>query len=287
MSGPAAGHAPGGDGLARFSLNQMTVRQWPVPEAVSGCAAAGVRGIGLWREPVADYGLERTARLVRDAGLAVTSLCRGGFFTAAGPAGRAAALAGNRAAVDEAAALGAGVLVLVCGGLPDGSRDLDGARARVTDSLAELVPYAAERGVRLAVEPLHPMFCSDRCVVSSLGQALDIAAGFPAEQVGVVIDAYHVWWDPDLYRQIARAGADGRIFAFQVCDWVTPLPAGVLTGRGMIGDGCIDLRRLHRAVGAAGYRGPVEVEIFSEQLWAMPGAEVLKLALDRYLSHVA
>jgi sugar phosphate isomerase/epimerase len=279
---------PAGPGaLTRFSLNQMTIRQWSVPEVADGCAAAGVRSVGLWREPVADYGLERSARLFRDAGLTVTSLCRGGFFTTADAAGQMAALDDNRAAVDEAATLGTSVLALVCGGLPETSRDLDGARARVTDSLAELVPYAAERHVRLAVEPLHPMFCSDRCVVSSLGQALDITANFPADQVSVMVDAYHIWWDPALYEQVARAGAERRIAAFQVSDWVTPLPAGVLTGRGMIGDGCIDLRRLRRAVDAAGYASPVEVEIFNERLWAMPGRDVLRLTLDRYAEHVA
>ena len=287
MTGGAASRPAGRDALARFSLNQMTIKQWSVPEVADGCAAVGVRSVGVWREPVADYGLERSARLFRDAGLTVTSLCRGGFFTTADPAGRAASLDDNRAAVDEAAALGTGVLVLVCGGLPEDSRDLDGARARVTESLAELVPYAAERHVRLAVEPLHPMFCSDRCVVSSLGQALDIAATFPADQVGVVVDAYHIWWDPALYQQVARAGAEHRIAAFQVCDWVTPLPAGVLTGRGMIGDGCIDLRRLRHAVDATGYAGPVEVEIFNERLWAMPGPDALRLTLDRYAEHVA
>lgn len=287
MTGPDPGERAHGDLLARFSLNQMTIRQWSMPEVADGCAAAGVRAVGLWREPVAGYGLERSARLLRDAGLTVSSLCRGGFLTPADPVGRKAALDDNRAAIDEAAALGTGVLVLVCGGLPDASRDVDGARARVTDCLAELAPYAAERRVRLAVEPLHPMFCSDRCVVSAIGQALDIAAPFPADQVGVVVDAYHVWWDPAVYQQVARAGAERRIAAFQVCDWVTPLPEGVLNGRGMIGDGCIELRRLRRAVDAAGYDGPVEVEIFNERLWAMPGRDVLRLALDRYAEHVA
>jgi sugar phosphate isomerase/epimerase len=276
-----------GDAPPRLSLNQMTTRDWSVKEAAEGCAAAGITGIGLWREHVADYGLRRSAKLVRDAGLTVTSLCRGGFFTAAGEGALAAAAASNRAAVDEAAALGAEVLALVAGGLPEGSSDLGAARARAADALARLVPYAAERGVRLAIEPLHPMFCSDRCVVSSLGQALDIASAFPAERVGVVVDAYHVWWDPALYQQIARAGAEGRIHAFQVCDWVTPLPAGVLTGRGMIGDGCIDLRRLRGAVDAAGFAGHIEVEIFNEALWALPGADILELVVTRFRDHVA
>lgn len=268
-------------GAQRFSLNQWTTRYWPLDDAVAGCAAAGVRGIGLWREPVAAYGLRRAAALLRDAGLTVTSLCRGGFFTGED---RTAVLADNRRAIDEAATLGTSVLILVSGGLPDGSRDIGTARARVSDTLSELAPYAAERGVRLAIEPMHPMFCSDRCVVTTLDQALDLAAPFPAAQVGVVVDTYHLWWDPGVYPAIARAGE--RIAAFQVSDWITPLPAGVLTGRGMMGDGHIDLRALREAVDAAGYDGPIEVEIFNEDLWARPGAQVLAQCLARYAEHV-
>ncbi|RLV08864.1 sugar phosphate isomerase [Streptomyces griseocarneus] len=277
MTGPA-----GGTDLARFSLNQQTVRQWSLPELVAGCAAAGVRWVGLWREPVRAYGTEAAARLVRGAGLSVSSLCRGGFLTAEDAAGRAAALADNRAAVREAAALGTGTLVLVSGGLPPGSRDLRGARERIADALAELGPYAADHGVRLAVEPLHPMYAADRCVVSTLRQALDLAERFPAEQVGVVADSYHLWWDDALDGQLARAGAAGRIAACQLADWVTPLPEGVLLGRGQLGDGCVDLRAFLARTDAAGYRGPVEVEIFNPALWARDGAAVLTEVLDRY-----
>lgn len=276
---------PPAGSLARFSFNTATAPRWPLPEAVQGCVAAGVPGIGLWREPVAEYGLARAAKLVRDAGLAVTSLCRGGFFTAADPVARAAALDGNRRAIEEAATLGAPVLVLVSGGLPDGGRDIDGARRRVADAVAQLAPEAREAGVHLAIEPLHPMFASDRCVISTLGQALDVAETCDAGSVGVVVDAYHIWWDDQVYAQIVRAA--GRIASFQVCDWVTPLPAGVLLGRGMMGDGCIELRRLRQAVDAAGYAGPIEVEIFSEELSALPGADVLALSVERYLRHVA
>ncbi len=270
---------------SRLSLNQATTKYWPLEDVVAASAAGGLEWIGLWREPVQDYGVERSAKLVADAGLRVSSLCRGGFFTATDSAGRERSLDDNRRAVDEAAALGTEVLVLVSGGLPEGSRDLDGTRAMVRDGLAELAPYAGERGVRLAVEPLHPMFCSDRCVVSSLSGALDLAEQFPVEQVGVVVDAYHVWWDADVYRQIARAGR--RIASYQVCDWVVPLPADVLLGRGMVGDGAIELRRLREACDAAGYDGPIEVEIFNESLWNSPGQDVLDTCLARYAEHVA
>lgn len=273
--------------LARLSINQETVKQWSLPELAAGCVVAGISKVGLWRAPVQEYGVERAARLMRDSGLAVTSLCRGGFFTAVDAGERAAALDDNRAAIDEAATLGTRTLVLVSGGLPAGDRDIAAARERVADALAVLAPYAGERGVRLAIEPLHPMFASDRCVVSTLGQALDIAERFPAEQVGVVVDTYHLWWDDLAPAHIARAGAAGRIACFQVADWITPLPEGALLGRGQLGDGCIDLRGWRRRVEAAGYDGPVEVEIFNPALWVRDGADVVAELAERYVRHVS
>ncbi|MEV6743585.1 sugar phosphate isomerase/epimerase family protein [Streptomyces sp. NPDC088394] len=269
----------------RLSINQETIKQWSLPELAEGCAKAGIDKVGLWRAPVQSYGVERTARLLADSGLSVTSLCRGGFFTALDPAERARALDDNRAALDEAAALSTDTLVLVSGGLPEGSKDLHGARERIADALAELAPYAAERGVRLAIEPLHPMFASDRCVVSTLSQALDIAERFPADQVGVVVDTYHIWWDDQAPAQIARAGAGGRIHSFQLADWITPLPAGVLLGRGQLGDGAVDFRSFRSLVEATGFDGPIEVEIFNEALWARDGAEVLAEVAARYAEH--
>lgn len=274
-------------GLERFSINQMTVKQLSMPELVAGCVELGIPGVGLWREPVAAYGLDATAKLIRDAGLTVTTLCRGGFFTAIDEAERTAALADNRKAIDEAATLGTDTLVLVSGGLPSGSKDLHGARERIADALSELGPYAASNGVRLAIEPLHPMFASDRCVVSTLSQALDIAERFPAEQVGVTVDTYHIWWDDTAPAAIARAGASGRIHTFQLADWITPLPQGVLTGRGQIGDGAIDMREWKGYVEAAGYAGPIEVELFNDDLWAGGGRELLAETARRFVEHAA
>ncbi|MEU1331719.1 sugar phosphate isomerase/epimerase family protein [Streptomyces sp. NPDC005865] len=271
--------------LSRLSINQETVKQWSLPELAEGCAKEGIDAVGLWRAPVQEYGVERAARLMRDAGLTVTSLCRGGFLTDPDGAPRARALDDNRAALDEAAALGTDTLVLVSGGLPHGSRDLAGARERVADALAVLGPYAEERRVRLAIEPLHPMFAADRCVVSTLGQALDLAERFPARQVGVVVDTYHVWWDDRAPEEIARAGRGGRLLAFQLADWITPLPAGVLLGRGQLGDGSIDFRAWRARVDAAGYRGRIEVEIFNEALWAREGSAALKETAERFRAH--
>lgn len=271
--------------LSRFSINQMTVKQLSLPELVESCGQLGVPNIGLWREPVQAHGLEATAKLVRDAGLTVTTLCRGGFLTAIDPDERARALDDNRRAVDEAATLGTDTLVLVSGGLPAGSKDLHGARERIADALAVLGPYAEDHGVKLAIEPLHPMFASDRCVVSTLAQALDLAERFPARQVGVTVDTYHIWWDDNAPAQIARAGAGGRIHTFQLADWITPLPEGVLNGRGQIGDGSIDMREWKGYVEAAGYTGAIEVELFNDQLWARDGRELLAETAARFVEH--
>nr|WP_256961948.1 sugar phosphate isomerase/epimerase family protein [Streptomyces sp. NRRL B-24572] len=264
--------------LDRFGINQMTVRQLALPELVEHCLRLGVPGIGLWREPVREYGVEAAAALVRDAGLTVTTLCRGGFFTTDGWE------AENRAAIDEAVALGTDTLVLVSGGLTPAYPDLPSARARITEAIGALAPYAGERGIRLAIEPLHPMYASDRCAVSTLDQALEIAERFPAEQVGVTVDTYHLWWDDRAPAAVERAGATGRIHSFQLADWTTPLPAGVLNGRGQLGTGAIDLRAWADLVEKAGYTGPVEVELFNDELWARDGVEVLEETLEAFLA---
>lgn len=266
---------------APLSLNQATIRGWSAREAIEGCARHGIAWIGLWRDPVAELGLETTARLLREHDLRVSSLCRGGFFPAATAAEREARIDDNRRAIDEAAALGTDVLVLVCGGIV--GRDLSGSRRMVEDGIAALLPYAHERGVRLAIEPLHPMFAGDRSVICDLGQAFALAVQLGSRDVGVAVDVYHVWWDPRVHELIDR-GRD-KIFGFHVNDWLAP-PPDVLLGRGMMGDGCIDLHGLYRAVGAAGYAGPVEVEIFNEALWQRPGDEVLTEMCERYRDHV-
>jgi len=269
-------------GGGRLSLNQMTVPGWTVQQAVDGCARHGIRHIGLWREKVAERGVAASARAARDAGVAVSSLCRGGFFPAGTAAERRRRIEDNRRAIEEARGLGTDTLVLVCGPAPD--RDLDGARRVVEDAVAELVPYAAEHGVRLAIEPLHPMFAADRSVVNTLAQAAAIAERHPPDRVGVLVDAYHVWWDPAVDAEIARCGR--RVFGFHISDWIVPLPDS-LYGRGMMGDGVIELRRLRQAVDGAGFTGPIEVEIFNRAINAMPGDEVLSLMKERYLTHVA
>ena len=266
----------------KLALNQATVKRLTLAEAAEGCVRHGIAAIGLWRDRVQEIGIEAAAKVVRASGLEVTSLCRGGFLTAGTAGERAAALADNRQAVLEAAGVGTDVLILVVGGLPAGSRDLPAARAAVADGVAELAPFAAGHGVKLAIEPLHPMFCADRAVVSTLGQALDIAGHFPAEQVGVVVDTYHVWWDPQLEESIARAGRENRIHSYQECDWILPLPADVLLGRGHVGDGHIDFARMRALVTAAGWRGYAEVEIFNQQIWDADGDQTIATVRARH-----
>jgi sugar phosphate isomerase/epimerase len=267
--------------LARLSLNQATVDGWTLREAVDGCARHGIGWIGPWRHRVAELGTAASARLIRDAGLRVSSLCRGGWFPAASAEERRARLDDNRRAVEEAAELGTDVLVLVCGPAPD--RDLAAAREMVAEGVAATLEHAAACSVRLAVEPLHPMFAGDRSVIVTLAQALDLAERFPADRCGVVVDAYHVWWDPEVEAQVARAA--GRILGYHVSDWLVPTP-DLLLGRGMMGDGVIELRRLRGLVEAAGYAGPIEVEIFNRALWDSPGDEVLARVTERYLALV-
>ncbi len=265
----------------RLSLNQATTQRWSLREAVDGCARAGIPAIGIWRDKLAESGLQHAVRLVRDAGLHVSGVCRGGMFPAATAAERGARIDDGRRAIDEAAALGADVLVLVCGPAPD--RDIRAARTMVADAIEALIPYAVACGVRLGIEPLHPMYAADRSVITTLSEALDLAERFDTPQVGVVIDTFHVWWDPYVFTQIARA--EGRIFSYHVSDWLVPMPH-ILLGRGMMGDGVIDFRLIRAAVEAAGYHGPIEVEIFNQTIWDTPGDVVLNQICARFLSTV-
>ena len=269
----------------RLSLNEATIKYANLAEAVDATLLAGYESIGLWREPVLEAGLGRSIRIIDDSGLRVSSLCRGGFFTMEEGPSRRESMDDNRRAIAEAHALGAPALVLVAGGLPAGSRDIVGARARVRDAIAELADEAAAADVTLAIEPLHPMYASDRAVVSTLGQALDIAEQFPSGVVGAVVDTFHVWWDPDLAAQIARAG--DRIASYQVCDWATPLPSDVLLARHYPGDGVIDFAGITAAVVAAGYSGDIEVEIFNQDVWNSGYDAVAARARDSFAAEVA
>jgi len=266
----------------RLSINLATTRgSWGFAEAVDGCLRHGITAISPWRDQVEAIGLKEAAHIVETNGLRVTGLCRGGMFPAEDQAGRQAKIDDNKRAIDEAVALHADCLVLVVGGLPGPSKNIVEARKQVADGIAAILPYARENKMPLAIEPLHPMYAADRACVNTLSQALDLCAEL-GEGVGVAIDVYHVWWDPELESQIARAGKMGAILAHHICDWLVPTQ-DLLLDRGMIGDGVIDLPRIRGMVEAAGFHGPQEVEIFSrDNWWKRPGDEVLSTCVERF-----
>jgi sugar phosphate isomerase/epimerase len=270
--------------IRNLSINLATVRQqYTLRQAADACLEQGITAIAPWRDQVHATGLAEAAGIIRSNKLRVTGLCRGGMFPAAGKDGLAAAIDDNKRAIDEALALQADCLVMVVGGLPKNSRDIGSAREMVADGLATILPYARANRMPLAIEPLHPMYAADRACINTLEQALDVC-DLLGEGVGVAIDAYHVWWDPKLHTQIARAGVGGRILAHHICDWLLPT-RDLLLDRGMMGDGVIDLRSIRAAIEKAGYDGPQEVEIFSaENWWKRPGEEVIATCIERYLA---
>lgn len=273
-----------------LSLNTATVRkQGDLVAIVEACARHGIRAIDPWRDQVAAAGLDRAARAVREAGLELSGYCRGGMFTSDGSR-RGEVRDDNRRCVDEAKALGAPCVVLVVGGLPqysrpgsEASKDIAAARGQVEDALAEMLDYARQAKLPLAIEPLHPAYAADRACVNTTKQALDICDRLDpgrSGMLGVALDVYHIWWDPELMDQIARAGRD-RLLAFHVCDWLVPTK-DILNDRGMMGDGVIDIRSVRQAVEAQGFAGYSEIEIFSDDWWAKPMDDVLRTCIARH-----
>jgi sugar phosphate isomerase/epimerase len=263
--------------VSRLSLNQISTNNFTLEETVEACARQGIRWMGAWRHKI-QGSPTKAGQSIRDAGLRVSSLCRGGMFPAASAEERRNRIEDNFRAIDEAVALGTDLLVLVNGPAPD--RDLDGARTMVKEGIEAIQTHARQCHIRLGIEPLHPMFAGDRSVIVTLEQANDLAEKFDAKWVGVVIDVYHVWWDPNAYREICRCG--NRIFGFHVSDWLVPSP-GMLMGRGLMGRGVIEIQRLRKAVEAAGFNGPIEAEIFNEQLWQTPIDDAIRQIKEAYL----
>jgi len=268
-----------------LSLNTATVRkQWSLAQAIAGCARHGIRGISPWRHQLHEMGIEAAVHAIKGHDLTVTGLCRGGLFPAVDAAGRYAAIEENLRAINEAHALRAQCLVLVAGGLPKGSKDVAGAREQVHEGIAAILPHARNAGVPLAIEPLHPMYAADRACINTLAQALDLCDAVDPHSeggLGVAVDVYHVWWDPQLAAQIKRAGK-ARLLAFHICDWLVPT-RDLLNDRGMMGDGVIDLPRIRSWMEQAGYTGLHEVEIFSElDWWQRDADQVLETCKERH-----
>jgi sugar phosphate isomerase/epimerase len=263
----------------RLSLNTATVRkQWDLRQCIEGCARHGFGGISPWRDMLQAMGVDEAARAIKDNGLGVSGLCRGGWYTAEGALTQGV-IDDNKRAVDEAAAIGAECLVMVVGGLPKRSKDIVAARAIVAEGLSRTLDYARTVGVKIGIEPLHPMYAGDRAVVNTMGQALDLCDDL-GDGIGVAMDVYHVWWDPDLMNQIARAGTD-RLLAFHLCDFLNPT-RDLLEDRGMMGDGVIDIPTIRAAVEAQGFDGLNEVEIFSSfEWWKRDPDDVMQTIIKR------
>jgi sugar phosphate isomerase/epimerase len=267
----------------RLCIHTITTKPWSIETAAAKYAAAGVKGITVWRDTLAGRDIAKTGQLLRKHGLSVVSLCRGGFFPGRTAADRTKALDDNRLAIAEAHALGAPLIVLVCGAVP--GQPLTDSRQQILDGIAALLPDCQAAGVKLAVEPLHPMYADSRSAVNTLGQANDMVEALKSPLVGVAADVYHIWWDQALEQEIARSGRLKALFAFHVCDWRTPT-MDLLNDRGLMGEGCIPLRHIRAWVEAAGFHGFNEVEVFSTRLWAMNQDDYLKKIIQAYREHV-
>jgi sugar phosphate isomerase/epimerase len=266
--------------LSRFCIHTITTKPLGLAAAVEAYRDAGAAGITVWRDALGPLGVRESAKLLAGSGLKVISLCRGGFFPGKSEEDRQKGLDDNRRAIDEAAAIGAPLVVLVCGAVP--GIPLSEARKQIADGISATIPHASGVGVRLGIEPLHPMYADDRSAVSTLGQANDIVEKLGSPWVGVTIDVYHVWWDDHLEREIERSGRLNAIFSYHVCDWRTPT-RDLLLDRGMMGEGCIPLRQIRGWVEKAGFAGMIEVEFFSTELWKTDQLELVKRVKSAYL----
>jgi sugar phosphate isomerase/epimerase len=268
--------------FSRLCIHTITTKPWSIEEAVSRYAAAGVGGITVWRQAIEGRDAAGVGRMIRDSGLSVVSLCRGGFLAAATPLGRSQAIDENKRCIDEAAAIGAPLVVLVCGAVP--GQPLEESRRQIGDGIGALLEHAAAARVRLAIEPLHPVYADSRSAINTIGQARDLCNRLKSPWLGIAVDVYHVWWDECLEQEIAACGREKTLFAFHICDWKTPT-TDILNDRGLMGEGCIPVRRIRGWVEAAGFGGFNEVEIFSTSRWAGSQDQFLAEILDAYRNH--
>ena len=265
--------------LSQLCVHSITTKPWLIEEAAKHFSSEGVKGISVWRDALEGRNIGQTGRLLREEGLTIVSLCRGGFFPNREPAKRKAAIDDNRKAIEEAAALGAPLIVLVCGSEP--AQSLEDSRNQIRDGIEAIIPHAVAAGIKLAIEPLHPMYADSRSAINTLAQANDMAEAFNKDCVGVAIDVYHCWWDPMLEQEIKRCGENGNLLAFHLCDWNVPT-IDFLLDRGIMGDGCIPVRKIRSWIEATGFTGFYEVEIFSNKYWQQDQSQYLKKIIKAY-----
>lgn len=268
--------------LSKLCIHTITLKSWSLEIAAKKFSAAGCKGITVWRDALTGRNIRESARLLRSHNLEVVSLCRGGFFPSADKTTREAAIADNLKAIDEAAELGAPIVVLVCGSSP--GQSLATSREQIKQGMEACIGHAEKKGVILAIEPLHPMYAGDRSAINTLEQANDLAEYFNSPWVGVAVDVYHLWWDPDLQNQVKRCGANGNLSAFHICDWRVPT-IDMLNDRGLMGEGCINIKEIRGWVEEAGFNGFNEVEIFSTRLWQQDPDDFLNRITDAYLRY--
>ena len=268
--------------FSRLCVHTITTKGWELEEAVDRYAEAGVSGITVWRQWLEGRDPAEAGERIRAAGLQVVSLCRGGFYPAVTQKSRDEAVEDNKRAIEDAATLGAPLVVLVCGAVP--GQSLIESRKQITDGIAATLPLAESLGIKLAIEPLHPMYADDRSAINSLASANDVCDQLNHSLVGVAYDVYHLWWDPDLEEQTRRTAEANRLFAYHVCDWMTPT-TDLLNDRGLMGEGCIDLRGIRAMVEKNGFDGMIEVEVFSNRWWEKPAEEFLLAIQHAYLQH--
>ena len=265
--------------LSQLCIHTITTKPWSIEEAAKNFSAEGVRGITVWRDALANRNIKQTGQLLRDHGLNIVSLCRGGFFPNKEKEKRKVAIEDNLKAIDEAAELGAPLIVLVCGADP--SQSLKDSRKQIREGIETILPQAKAVGIKLAIEPLHPMYADTRSAINTLAQANDMAEQINSAYVGVAVDVYHLWWDPTLKKEIKRCGENGHLFAFHICDWNSPT-LDMLNDRGLMGDGCIPVNKIRSWVEATGFTGFYEVEIFSNKYWAQDQSQFFKKIIKAY-----
>jgi sugar phosphate isomerase/epimerase len=265
--------------ISKLCIHTITTKPWNIEEAAQHFSAAGVKAITVWRDALEGRNIKQTGQLLLDHDLTVVSLCRGGFFAHKDLSKRKLAMEDNRRAIDEASQLGTPLLVLVCGADP--SQSLEDSRKQIQDGIAALIPQASAAGIKLAIEPLHPMYADTRSAINTMKQANDMAEELNSPWVGVAVDVYHVWWDPFLEQEIKRCGENGHLIAFHICDWKVPT-TDILLDRGLMGEGCIPVKQIRSWVEAAGFTGFNEVEIFSTTHWKENQSEYLQKIIKAY-----
>jgi sugar phosphate isomerase/epimerase len=268
--------------LSRLCIHTITTKPWSIEEAAKNYSSAGVTGITVWRDALSGRDIKKTGGMLRQNGLSVISLCRGGFFPSKDPSKRQAAIDDNRKAVMEAFELGTCMIVLVCGADP--AQPLEESRKQIYDGICAIIPEAEAAGVKLAIEPLHPMYADSRSAINTIGQANDMAEKISSPWVGVAVDVYHLWWDPQLETEIERCGKNKNLLAFHICDWKSPT-VDILYDRGLMGEGCIPIRQIRSWVEATGFNGFIEVEIFSNEYWKQDQSMFLGKIITAYKKH--